>query len=282
MSWRGLCWRLERCGRLLQRHGGPATWPSSAPGWDQRGRRGLLLVPTPLTYVATASAVRCVRRRAGLRRQRPAHLEPTSIRPTSSARSPPAPKAVVPAPPLYGKPAAMDEVEGIARRHGLPGDPEGRRRAIHGASLPRPPGRLSSGEIKAAFSFFGDTRSSPACGEGDEGRDLQTPTWARKMRQLVRGRGGISRRRYWFPVVWLQLPHDQHPGRLSGAAQLERIARRLPRGAGRDRGLVTAPSSTEHPQLALPVRESRLTNGASTGCSAWCSEGASGASEETR
>ena len=74
------------------------------------------VITSAFSFVASASTVADDRRRARLRRHRPGDVQPRSAR--LEAAVTPRTRAVVPV-HLYGQPAAMDEIEAIARRRGL-------------------------------------------------------------------------------------------------------------------------------------------------------------------
>ncbi len=169
-----------------------------------------VLVPS-LTYVATANAVRyCGAEPVFVDSDRRTwNLDPADL----ARKVTPKCRAVI-AVHLYGKPAAMEEILALARRHGL-AVVEDVAEAIGATYRGRPAGSL--GDV-ATFSFFGNKVIT--CGEGGMvlARDAAV---GRTIRQL-KGQGQDFERRYWFPVVGYNYRMTNVAAAL-GLAQLERI-----------------------------------------------------------
>lgn len=199
-----------------------------------------VLVPS-LTYVATANAVRyCGAEPVFVDSDRRTwNMDPEDLRRKIGPRA----KAVLPV-HLYGKPAAMAEIQAIAGAAGLR-MVEDAAEAIGAHYGGKQVGTLA--EV-AAFSFFGNKVIT--CGEGGMvlARDAEV---ARTIRRL-KGQGQDFERRYWFPVVGYNYRMTNIEAAL-GLAQLERIAASL---AARDEieGWYRA-ELDGHPGLALPARD---------------------------
>jgi perosamine synthetase len=114
---------------------------------------------------------------------------------------------------LYGHPAEMDELRGVARRRGLFLLEDAAE--AHGALYKgRPAGSLGDA---AAFSFYGN--KIIATGEGGMVTTDDDSLAARV--RLLRGQGVDPERRYWFPVVGYNYRMMNLPAAI-GLAQLER------------------------------------------------------------
>lgn len=147
------------------------------------------IVPT-LTYVATANAVSYCGGRPVFVDSRPDtwNIDPDLIEAAIGPRT----KAIVPV-HLFGLPADMDEINAIARRHGLAVIEDACQ--AHGAVCHgRRAGALGDA---AAFSFFGSKTLTTGEGGAVTTNDAEL---ARRMRKL-RGQGMDPRRRYWFDEI---------------------------------------------------------------------------------
>jgi len=168
-----------------------------------------VIVPT-LTFVATANAVTYCGARPVFVDSEPAtwNLDPEQV----EAKVTPRTKGIV-AVHLYGHPAEMDELRGVARRHGLFLLEDAAE--AHGALYKgRPAGSLGDA---AAFSFYGN--KIIATGEGGMVTTDDDSLAARV--RLLRGQGVDPERRYWFPVVGYNYRMMNLPAAI-GLAQLER------------------------------------------------------------
>jgi perosamine synthetase len=168
-----------------------------------------VIVPT-LTFVATANAVTYCGARPVFVDSEPAtwNLDPEQV----EAKVTPRTKGIV-AVHLYGHPAEMDELRGVARRRGLFLLEDAAE--AHGALYKgRPAGSLGDA---AAFSFYGN--KIIATGEGGMVTTDDDALAARV--RLLRGQGVDPERRYWFPVVGYNYRMMNLPAAI-GLAQLER------------------------------------------------------------
>jgi perosamine synthetase len=148
-----------------------------------------VIVPS-LTYIATANAVRYTGAEPVFVDVDPATwcIDPAEIEKAVTART----RGIIPV-HLYGHPADMDEVNDIARRHGLWVVEDAAE--AHGASYKgRPVGNL--GTI-GTFSFYGNKIITS--GEGGA-VVVDDPELERRLR-LLRGQGMDPQRRYFFPVI---------------------------------------------------------------------------------
>ena len=168
-----------------------------------------VIVPT-LTFVATANAVTYCGARPVFVDSEPAtwNLDPALV----EAKVTPRTKGIV-AVHLYGHPAAMDELRGVARRRGLflIEDAAEAHGALHRG---RPAGSLGDA---AAFSFYGN--KIIATGEGGMVTTDDDALAARV--RLLRGQGMDPERRYWFTAVGYNYRMMNLPAAI-GLAQLER------------------------------------------------------------
>lgn len=169
-----------------------------------------VIVPS-LTFVATANAVRYVGAEPVFVDVDPGTwtIDPSAVEAAITPRT-----VGVIAVHLYGHPANMDELNGIASRHHLWVVEDAAE--AHGATYKgRPAGSL--GTI-ATFSFYGNKIITS--GEGGA-LTVDDPELERRIR-LLRGQGMDPQRRYFFPVVG-------HNFRLTNVAcallcaQLERV-----------------------------------------------------------
>jgi perosamine synthetase len=168
-----------------------------------------VIVPT-LTFVATANAVTYCGARPVFVDSEPEtwNLDPAQV----ASKITPRTKGVI-AVHLYGNPADMDALRGLASRHGLflLEDAAEAHGALHRG---RPAGSL--GDV-AAFSFYGN--KIIATGEGGMVTTDDDALAARA--RLLRGQGMDPERRYWFPVVGYNYRMMNIPAAI-GLAQLER------------------------------------------------------------
>jgi perosamine synthetase len=191
-----------------------------------------VIVPS-LTYIATANAVRYVGAEPVFVDVDPATwtIDPAAIEEAVSPRT----KAII-AVHLYGHPADMDAINGIAERHGLKVVEDAAE--AHGA---RYKGRRAGGlGMLGTFSFYGN--KIVTSGEGGA-ITVNDPELERRIR-LLRGQGMDPQRRYFFPVVG----YNYRLTNLACAllcAQLERwdelVERRAAVFDGYDRGLAGIP-----------------------------------------
>lgn len=148
-----------------------------------------VVVPS-LTYVATANAVRYVGAEPIFVDVDPATwcLDATDFARQISSRT----KAVI-AVDLYGHPADMDAIEGVARPAGIRVI-EDAAEAFGATCRGRPAGSLGD---CSTFSFYGN--KVVTCGEGGA-LTTSSPELADRIR-LLRGQGMDPARRYFFPIV---------------------------------------------------------------------------------
>jgi perosamine synthetase len=168
-----------------------------------------VIVPT-LTFVATANAVTYCGARPVFVDSEPAtwNLDPAQV----EAKITPRTKGIV-AVHLYGHPAEMDVLRGVAGRRGLFLLEDAAE--AHGALYKgRPAGSLGDA---AAFSFYGN--KIIATGEG--GMVVTDDDALAARVRLLRGQGMDAERRYWFPVVGYNYRMMNLPAAI-GLAQLER------------------------------------------------------------
>jgi perosamine synthetase len=169
-----------------------------------------VLVPS-LTYVATVNAVKyCGATPVFVDSDRETwNISPDDIRRKISPRT----KAIIPV-HLYGKPAPMEEIIGLAADHGIK-VVEDAAEAVGATYRGRPVGSI--GDL-ATFSFFGNKIIT--CGEG--GMVLTNDDQlASRIRQL-KGQGQDPARRYWFPIVGYNYRMTNIEAAI-GLAQLERV-----------------------------------------------------------
>jgi perosamine synthetase len=191
-----------------------------------------VIVPS-LTYVATANACRYVGAEPVFVDVDPATwcIDPARVEEAITRRT----RAII-AVHLYGHPADMDALSGIARRSGIWVIEDAAE--AHGSRYKdRPVGGLAD---IGTFSFYGNKIITS--GEGGA-VTIQDPDLARHARQL-RGQGVDPARRYWFPIVG----HNFRLTNLAAAilcAQLERfdeiVARRWEVFEAYRRGLAGVP-----------------------------------------
>lgn len=169
-----------------------------------------VIVPT-LTYVATANAVLYCGARPVLvdADATTMALDPQLLEQSITPRT----KAIIVV-HLYGHPADMDPIVGIARRHGIVVIEDAAE--AHGAQYRnRKTGAL--GEI-GTFSFYGNKIVTTGEGGMVTTNDAEL---AEKIR-LLRGQGMDPQRRYWFPVVGYNYRMTNIAAAI-GLAQLEQI-----------------------------------------------------------
>lgn len=173
-----------------------------------------VIIPT-VTYIATANAVRycgatpvLVDVQADTMNIDPAEIE-RKITPKT--------KGIIPV-HLYGHPAEMEAINGIARKHGLWVVEDAAE--AHGAEVS---GRkVGSMGTCATFSFFGN--KIVTTGEGGM-VTTNDDALAQKLR-LFRGQGMDLARRYWFPVVGYNYRMTNIQAAI-GLAQMETIEKSL-------------------------------------------------------
>jgi perosamine synthetase len=148
-----------------------------------------IVVPS-LTYIATANAVRYAGAEPVFAEVDPATwcLDPEAVAGAVTSRT----RGII-AVHLYGHPADMDELEGIASRHNL-WLVEDAAEAHLATYKGRPVGSLGR---MAMFSFYGNKPFTS--GEGGA-LTTDSPELAQKAR-LLRGQGMDPERRYYFPVT---------------------------------------------------------------------------------
>ena len=168
-----------------------------------------VLVPT-LTFVATANAVTYCGARPVFVDSEPEtwNLDPAQV----EAKITPRTKGII-AVHLYGHPAEMDALRGVADSHGLFLLEDAAE--AHGALYKgRRAGSL--GDV-AAFSFYAN--KIIATGEG--GMVVTNDDALASRLRLLRGQGMDPERRYWFPVVGYNYRMMNIPAAI-GLAQVER------------------------------------------------------------
>jgi perosamine synthetase len=175
-----------------------------------------VLVPT-LTYIATANAVRYCGANPVFVDSEPTtmNLDPADIEHRITPRT----RGII-AVHLYGHPAAMSQINAVARRHGLWVIEDAAE--AHGARCDgRRTGALAD---VATFSFFGN--KIVTTGEGGMVTTDDDEIDARV--RLLRGQGMDTEHRYWFPVVGFNYRMTNIQAAL-GLAQLEMIDTQLTR-----------------------------------------------------
>jgi perosamine synthetase len=204
-----------------------------------------VIVPS-LTYVATANAVRyCGATPVFVDSNRDDwNLDPDDIARKITPRT----RAII-AVHLYGRPAAMDRINELARENRLKVIEDAAE--AHGALYNgRPVGSL--GDL-ATFSFYGNKIITT--GEGGM-VTTKDPILAARIRQL-KGQGQDPERRYWFPVVGYNYRMTNIEAAL-GCAQLEKVDEYL-----RERDAIEAWYRSEldgHPGVRLgPIRSHERT-----------------------
>jgi perosamine synthetase len=169
-----------------------------------------VLTPS-LTYVATANAIRYCGATPVFVDSHPSdwNLDPDDLVRKITPRT----RAII-AVHLYGRPAPMDEIRAIARRHHLKVVEDAAE--AHGARYRGAPvGSL--GDV-ATFSFYGNKILTT--GEGGM-VTTRNPVLAARIRQL-KGQGQDPQRRYWFPMVGYNYRLTNIQAAI-GVAQLEKV-----------------------------------------------------------
>lgn len=115
---------------------------------------------------------------------------------------------------LYGHPAAMDSIQQVADKHGIPVIEDAAE--AHGAEVNGR--RVGSLGLAATFSFYGNKIITT--GEGGM-VTTDDDALAARMRQ-TRGQGMDPKRRYWFPILGYNYRMTNVAAAL-GCAQLERV-----------------------------------------------------------
>ena len=169
-----------------------------------------VVVPA-LTYVACANAVRYCGATPVFADVDSATwtLDPSSV----ESRVTPRTKAIM-AVHLYGHPADMDALSGVAARHGLSLLEDAAE--AHGA---RYKGRLVGGlGAIATFSFYGNKIITT----GEGGMVTTKDADAAHQIRILKGQGMDPNRRYWFPIIGYNYRMTNIQAAI-GLAQLERI-----------------------------------------------------------
>jgi perosamine synthetase len=173
-----------------------------------------VIVPT-VTYIATANAVRYCGATPVLVDVCPdtMNIDPRSIERKITPRT----RGIIPV-HLYGHPADMNAVNGVAQKHGLWVVEDAAE--AHGAEvLGRKVGGLGT---CATFSFFGNKIITT----GEGGMITTNDDALAERLRLYRGQGMDPNRRYWFPVVGYNYRMTNIQAAI-GLAQLEGVDKAL-------------------------------------------------------
>jgi perosamine synthetase len=173
-----------------------------------------VLVPA-VTYIATANAVRYCGATPVLVDVLPGtlNIDPAAAEKRITART----RGIIPV-HLYGHPAAMDDIAGLAARHGLFVVEDAAE--AHGAEFAgRRAGSLGD---CATFSFYGNKIIST----GEGGMVTTDSSELAGRLRLLRGQGMDPERRYWFPIIGFNYRMTNIQAAI-GLGQLENIDRAL-------------------------------------------------------
>lgn len=175
-----------------------------------------VIIPT-VTYIATANCVRYCHATPVLVDVEPGtlNIDPAAIEAKITSRT----KGIIPV-HLYGHPADMRAINGIASRHGLWVVEDAAE--AHGATvLGKTVGTLGT---CASFSFFGNKILTT----GEGGMVTTDDTDLAQRLRLFRGQGMDPARRYWFPEVGYNYRMTNIQAAI-GVGQMERVGKALAR-----------------------------------------------------